>query len=104
MEISKIMSLKKGEYSFSITGVFSEGKLNPELTVIFFSQDGVESKKHTINNKSNPNIYELFQKLTDFRYWDILQFDADVLEMTELIAKLFDSSSEKNSNKNKSNF
>lgn len=98
------MSLKKGEDSFSISGVFLEGKLIPELIVIFFSQDGIENIKLTISNKSNPNIFELFQKLTDFMYWDILQFDADVLEMTELIAKLFDSSSEENSNKNKSNF
>ena len=88
MKISKRMSLKKGEDSISISGVYSDSHLLPALTVECFNEQSEVKSNLTIDIKSNPEVFDLFKKLTDFKYWDIVQFELDTLKLTDILSDI----------------
>lgn len=89
MGIKKTISLKKGNEYFNISGVFPEMKSFPDVSVSWYSSDCDDKIMGTLNEKTNKEIISLFKKLTDFMYWDILQFEADKSELTNLLSLFF---------------
>ena len=98
MGITKTINLKMGDDSFVITAKYSETNSNPNFSVKYFKAESKEEFQDLVSINSNKEIVELLKKINDFRYWNIVQFEADVSELTELINKLFNSSTEENSN------
>ena len=79
------MSLKKGEDSICISGVYSDSQLLPALTVECFNEQSEVKSNLSIDNKLNREVFDLFKKLTDFKYWDIVQFELDTLKLTNIL-------------------